>query len=131
MAFRQTISSRKIGRSTRVATDVATISCQLRPLVLKLTFIPAVVAALNEAVLLPLFPFWVPILHIPSLPFQLTAPALALLLAFRTNASYGRFDEAQKAWGSNVNRSQDFSRQALTWIWLPARLERLLRYCVL
>ncbi|CAM0148937.1 unnamed protein product [Urochloa decumbens] len=33
-----------------------------------------------------------------SLPYQLTAPALALLLVFRTEASYARFDEGRKAW---------------------------------
>ncbi|KAL6589659.1 hypothetical protein ACP70R_050273 [Stipagrostis hirtigluma subsp. patula] len=32
------------------------------------------------------------------LPYQLTAPALALLLVFRTEASYARFDEGRKAW---------------------------------
>ncbi|CAM0871136.1 unnamed protein product [Alopecurus aequalis] len=33
-----------------------------------------------------------------ALPYQLTAPALALLLVFRTEASYARFDEGRKAW---------------------------------
>ncbi|KAK1611428.1 hypothetical protein QYE76_035101 [Lolium multiflorum] len=36
---------------------------------------------------------------LPSLlEYQLTAPALALLLVFRTEASYARFDEGRKAW---------------------------------
>lgn len=35
----------------------------------------------------------------PSLP-----PPQSLLLVFRTNASYGRFDEARKLWGNIVNR---------------------------
>lgn len=105
----------------------------LGPPVLRLTFIASVVAAVNEAVLADLLPLWVPLLHVSSIPFQLTAPALALLLVFRTNASYGRFDEARKAWGSNVNRSRDISRQALSWIRNSAdsgKLDRLLRYCV-
>ncbi|CAM6093030.1 unnamed protein product [Calypogeia fissa] len=142
MAFRRTVfeqedwtKHRSSDRHSRHILSIASsrVIWSLGPPVLRLTFIAAVVAVFNEAVLLHLFPFWVPILHVPSLPFQLTAPALALLLVFRTNASYGRFDEARKAWGSNVNRSRDFSRQALTWIRLPAdseRLERLLRYCV-
>lgn len=33
-----------------------------------------------------------------SLPYQLTAPALALLLVFRTEASYARFVEGRKVW---------------------------------
>ena len=30
---------------------------------------------------------------------------------FRTNSSYGRWDEARKLWGSVTNRSRDFVRQ--------------------
>lgn len=30
---------------------------------------------------------------------------------FRTNSSYGRWDEARKLWGSVTNRSRDFARQ--------------------
>jgi ion channel-forming bestrophin family protein len=32
------------------------------------------------------------------LPYQLTAPVLTLLLVFRTEASYTRFDEGRKVW---------------------------------
>lgn len=45
-------------------------------------------------------------------PFTLSTFALSLLLAYRTNASYGRFDEARKFWGGVVNRSRDLMRQA-------------------
>ncbi|KOM35158.1 hypothetical protein LR48_Vigan02g130800 [Vigna angularis] len=41
---------------------------------------------------------FLPLLHSSSLPYQLTAPALALLLVFRTEASYARFVEGKKAW---------------------------------
>lgn len=44
-------------------------------------------------------------------PFTLSTFALSLLLAYRTNASYGRFDEARKFWGGVVNRSRDLMRQ--------------------
>lgn len=44
-------------------------------------------------------------------PFGLSTFALSLLLAYRTNASYGRFDEARKFWGGVVNRSRDLMRQ--------------------
>lgn len=42
----------------------------------------------------------------------LTSFALSLLLVFRTNSSYGRFDEARKFWGKALNRSRDIVRQA-------------------
>ncbi|KAI3425146.1 hypothetical protein D9Q98_008917 [Chlorella vulgaris] len=49
-------------------------------------------------------------------PFGLTSFALSLLLVFRTNSSYQRWDEARKMWGSMVNRSRDFTRQALGYV---------------
>ena len=33
-----------------------------------------------------------------------------------TNTSYQRWDEARKMWGSMVNRSRDFTRQALGYV---------------
>jgi predicted membrane chloride channel (bestrophin family) len=44
-------------------------------------------------------------------PFGLTSFALSLLLAYRTNASYERWDGARKMWGLMLNRSRDFVRQ--------------------
>jgi ion channel-forming bestrophin family protein len=41
--------------------------------------------------------------------------ALSLLLVFRTNSSYGRFDEARKLWGLLLNRSRDVVRQAVAF----------------
>lgn len=103
----------------------------LGPPVLSLSAVAAVVTAYNEALSAHLLPNWLPLLHISSLPFALTAPALALLLVFRTNASYARFDEARKAWGMNLNRSRDVCRQALTFMRSPAdspKLQSFLRY---
>eukprot|EP00240_Pyramimonas_obovata_P006457 CAMPEP_0118959408 /NCGR_PEP_ID=MMETSP1169-20130426/63108_1 /TAXON_ID=36882 /ORGANISM="Pyramimonas obovata, Strain CCMP722" /LENGTH=311 /DNA_ID=CAMNT_0006907541 /DNA_START=51 /DNA_END=986 /DNA_ORIENTATION=- len=54
-------------------------------------------------------------LKLPMEPFTLSAPALSLLLVFRTNASYGRWWEARKIWGGLLNRSRDFIRQGVTW----------------
>ncbi|GAB4816433.1 hypothetical protein N2152v2_003479 [Parachlorella kessleri] len=48
--------------------------------------------------------------------FGLTSFALALLLAYRTNASYERWDGARKMWGLVLNRSRDITRQGLAWI---------------
>ncbi|KIY92105.1 hypothetical protein MNEG_15858 [Monoraphidium neglectum] len=49
-------------------------------------------------------------------PFGLTSFALSLLLVFRTNSSYGRWDEARKMWGLVLNRSRDIVRQGLSYI---------------
>ncbi|PRW33911.1 hypothetical protein C2E21_7229 [Chlorella sorokiniana] len=51
-----------------------------------------------------------------QLPIQLTSAALSTLLVLRTNTSYQRWDEARKMWGLIVNRSRDFTRQALGYI---------------
>uniref|UniRef100_A0A7S1X865 Uncharacterized protein n=1 Tax=Tetraselmis chuii TaxID=63592 RepID=A0A7S1X865_9CHLO len=52
---------------------------------------------------------------LPMMPFNLTAGTLGLLLVFRTNASYGRWDESRKLWGLVTNRIRDLNRQAATW----------------
>ncbi|CAN6296890.1 unnamed protein product [Urochloa humidicola] len=63
----------------------------LAPPVAAFTAFAAAIATYNT--LLPAYA-----LTASSLPYQLTAPALALLLVFRTEASYARFDEGRKAW---------------------------------
>jgi putative membrane protein len=45
-----------------------------------------------------------------------TTVALSLLMVFRTNAGYGRWDEARKMWGLLINRSRDVVRQGMTII---------------
>lgn len=40
---------------------------------------------------------------------------LSFLLVFRTNNSYGRFDEGRKLWGGLVNRSRDMVRQCVAF----------------
>ncbi|KAH7662995.1 Bestrophin/UPF0187 protein [Dioscorea alata] len=70
----------------------------LVPPVLSFTAIAAALAAYNSAVASGWLPAWFPLLHASSLPYQLTAPALALLLVFRTEASYARFQEGRNAW---------------------------------
>eukprot|EP00899_Mesostigma_viride_P016759 jgi/Mesvir1/25084/Mv04869-RA.2 len=48
-------------------------------------------------------------------PLGLSSFALSLLLVFRTNSSYNRWDEARKMWGLMTNRSRDIVRQGVTW----------------
>jgi predicted membrane chloride channel (bestrophin family) len=45
-------------------------------------------------------------------PLGLSSSALSLLLVFRTNASYKRYDESRHTWGVVVNTSRNLVRQA-------------------
>ncbi|GLC69357.1 hypothetical protein PLESTF_000820400 [Pleodorina starrii] len=62
-------------------------------------------------------PAYLPKLTLTSAePQGLTSFALSLLLVFRTNSSYGRFDEARKIWGGILNRARNIANQAVTFI---------------
>eukprot|EP00980_Cylindrotheca_fusiformis_P018234 scaffold5918_cov130-Cylindrotheca_fusiformis.AAC.5 len=58
---------------------------------------------------------FVPALQLPIVPFSLSSGALGLLLAFRTNVSYSRWNEARTAWGKVVNDSRSIARMACIW----------------
>lgn len=83
----------------------------LVPPVIAFTSVAVFVATYNTAVSLDLLPEFFPILRASSLPYQLTAPALALLLVFRTEASYSRFEEGKRAWTEVISGAEDFARQ--------------------
>lgn len=85
----------------------------LVPPVIAFTLVAALVASYNSAVLLHWLPEFFPLLRASSLPYQLTAPALALLLVFRTEASYSRLQEGRKAWIKVIAGTNDFARQLL------------------
>ncbi|KAG9446999.1 hypothetical protein H6P81_013127 [Aristolochia fimbriata] len=72
----------------------------LVPPVLVFTAFAAALAAYNTAVVTNLLPGPFPMLRASLLPYQVMAPALelALLLVFRTEASYSRFKEGRKVW---------------------------------
>ncbi|WP_460670223.1 bestrophin family protein [Larkinella ripae] len=53
-------------------------------------------------------------------PFTLIGIALAIFLGFRNNASYERFWEGRKLWGSLLIDSRSLARQAITMSGLPA-----------
>jgi len=55
---------------------------------------------------------FLPTLSLPLAAFTLTSPSLGLLLVFRTNSSYQRWDEARKNWGMNINHTRDLARMA-------------------
>jgi len=58
---------------------------------------------------------FLPELTLPLTPFTLLSPSLGLLLAFRTNQSYKRWDEARKFWGLNINHTRNLNRMATAW----------------
>jgi putative membrane protein len=53
---------------------------------------------------------------ITVVPFSLVSVALGIFLGFRNNASYDRYWEGRKLWGSLVNGSRNLSRQALLYV---------------
>jgi len=54
-------------------------------------------------------------------PFSIVGVALAIFLGFRNNASYERYWEARKLWGSFLNDGRSFARQALAFSRVDAR----------
>jgi hypothetical protein len=57
-----------------------------------------------------------PVLSIPLSIFSLTAPSLGLLLVFKTNTAYARWDNARKVWGDIINKCRSLVRQANTFM---------------
>ena len=52
---------------------------------------------------------------LPALPFTVMMPALSLLLVFRTNTGYSRWNEARTLWGGLINNCRNVVRQANTF----------------
>ncbi|KAI4355057.1 hypothetical protein L6164_003870 [Bauhinia variegata] len=103
----------------------------LVPPVLFFTTFAAAIASYNSVVLMHWLPEFFPALRASSLPYQLTAPALALLLVFRTEASYSRFMEGKKAWTKVIAGTQDFVRQVMAGVENPCDMsikKALLQY---
>lgn len=91
----------------------------LLPPVIVFTSVAVVVASYNTAVSLQWLPEFLPLLRASSLPYQLTAPALALLLVFRTEASYSRFEEGKQSWTKVIAGTNDFARQVIASVASP------------
>ena len=58
---------------------------------------------------------FLPGLQLPITPFSLSSGALGLLLTFRTNVSYSRWNEARTAWGKVINDSRSIARMGCIW----------------
>eukprot|EP00633_Aureoumbra_lagunensis_P000875 CAMPEP_0197287188 /NCGR_PEP_ID=MMETSP0890-20130614/3324_1 /TAXON_ID=44058 ORGANISM="Aureoumbra lagunensis, Strain CCMP1510" /NCGR_SAMPLE_ID=MMETSP0890 /ASSEMBLY_ACC=CAM_ASM_000533 /LENGTH=254 /DNA_ID=CAMNT_0042756555 /DNA_START=349 /DNA_END=1114 /DNA_ORIENTATION=+ len=54
----------------------------------------------------------------------MTAPAVALLVTFRTNQAYDRWWEARKIWGAVINKTRDLTRQS-HWFKDPENARRM------
>ncbi|MGQ0637126.1 MAG: bestrophin family protein [Planctomycetaceae bacterium] len=68
-------------------------------------------------------------LGIPESGHALIGVALGLLLVFRTNASYDRFWEGRKQWGSIVNECRNLARAASVYLAAnPALARRLITW---
>ncbi|XP_059634162.1 voltage-dependent chloride channel 1, chloroplastic-like [Cornus florida] len=85
----------------------------LIPPVIVFTSVAVLIASYNTAVSIHWLPEFFPVLRASTLPYQLTAPALALLLVFRTEASYSRFEEGRKAWTRVISGTSDLARQVI------------------
>lgn len=48
----------------------------------------------------------------PSIFFSICMPALSLMLVFRTNTAYSRWNEARTLWGGIINNCRNVIRQA-------------------
>lgn len=99
-----------------LSSSSSRVILSLVPPVMAFTSVAVFIASYNTAVDLELLPGFFPVLRASSLPYQLTAPALALLLVFRTEASYSRFEEGRYAWTKVISGTNDFARQVIACI---------------
>jgi len=54
-------------------------------------------------------------LSLPAFPFSIASPALSLLLVFRANTGYARWNEARTLWGGLINNCRNVVRQTNTF----------------
>jgi len=64
---------------------------------------------------------------LPALPFTILMPALSLLLVFRSNNGYSRWNEARTLWGGLINNCRNVVRQSNTYFPDDARHYELKR----
>jgi ion channel-forming bestrophin family protein len=68
-------------------------------------------------------------IFLPALPFQLSSPALGLLLVFRTNTVYTRWNAARIAWENVQNHCNNLARQGMAYL-KPVDKEEYIRRVV-
>lgn len=70
-------------------------------------------------------------LAVPSTVHALVGVALGLLLVIRTNASYDRFWEGRRMWGSIINESRNLARSSAAFLReQPALLEAIVNWTI-
>lgn len=69
-----------------------------------------------------------PSFTLSSTSLDITAFAVSLLLVFRTDSSYARWEEALKTWNEVRSLSKDLARQSCYWVNETARKEMLIRW---
>lgn len=62
---------------------------------------------------------------IPAQPFSIAMPALSLLLVFRTNTGYARWNEARTLWGGVINNCRNIARQVRIALRMSPRIRYL------
>jgi len=147
--FRRTVFTNKdwqeFRSSARLWKNISTMftSGIIRGLWFELTCLTTValsVVLINKAilsgVLMPYVPFDGTFLFsLPTLPFQLSSPALALLLVFRTNTVYARWNEARVTWGLIEGHATSLARNGISYLEKDEREEHTRRviaatYCL-
>jgi len=97
---------KNIGNEILATTSIAFLICVYNNLVGGFTDFSGVT---HEAIFQSIY---LPVIGLPLAPFTLASPSLGLLLIFRTNSAYKRWDEARKNWGMNINHTRDLVRMA-------------------
>ncbi|KAK9811994.1 hypothetical protein WJX73_006952 [Symbiochloris irregularis] len=59
---------------------------------------------------------WPSLTLTPGEPFSQTSFALSLLLVFRTNTSFSRWQDARTIWGGMLQKCRDLVRQSMIWV---------------
>uniref|UniRef100_A0A7S4T2M8 Bestrophin homolog n=1 Tax=Ditylum brightwellii TaxID=49249 RepID=A0A7S4T2M8_9STRA len=83
----------------------------------------AVFVTVWDEVLINYYPD-LPHVCLPTIPFLLSSPALGLLLVFRTNASYQRWLDGARLWGTVKSHSRNIVRMSSTFTDLSQTQER-------
>eukprot|EP01039_Chlorochromonas_danica_P008744 gene8744-9637_t len=97
---------------------------------LAVALLSSVIVGYNMLIEARYFPWPMPLLTFPPLPFTLTSPSLGLLLVFRTNAAYSRWKDSRIYWAAISSKSFDLMRQTLAWISDPIQIATIFRHIV-
>eukprot|EP01024_Parvocaulis_polyphysoides_P007141 TRINITY_DN12147_c0_g1_i10.p1 TRINITY_DN12147_c0_g1~~TRINITY_DN12147_c0_g1_i10.p1 ORF type:complete len:500 (-),score=22.15 TRINITY_DN12147_c0_g1_i10:449-1948(-) len=109
-------SSKRYARHINSITRSRIVKALLPPIAY-LTGIAVLVSvyfAMSEQGIIP--PYLRLSFNIDADPFNLTSFALALLLVFRTNTSYSRWEQAHMAWEKFASCSRGLVRESCTWM---------------